>query len=248
MAYVPDVRGLRIPVEPVYPGGATPRPLSPLLVGPAMALIQSGQELREVERQLQRIRAATERALAASRVLDPSHAPLVSEIATALQEAQRAESRLQSTRALVESSMGLPTGAEFAPPAWAPAAVAVAPAPPAAEWAVAAPGVAREPPIEIRDTGRELVAHIELPGVSRDDVEVQVRDVSLYVRAEREREEAEAEQIVASERLANRFVRRIWLPEHVVPGKASATFKDGVLEVTLPKKHPGEPAQRVSIK
>jgi len=213
-----------------------------------MALIQSGQELREVERQLARIRAATERALAASRALDPAHAPLVSDLAAALQEAQRAESRLQSTRALVESSTGLPTGAEFAPPAWAPATAAMPAVPPTAEWVAAIPGVAREPPIEIRDTGRELVVHVELPGVSREDVEVQVRDTSVYVRAEREREETEAEQIVASERLVNRFARRVWLPEHVVPGKASATFKDGVLEITLPKKHPGEPAQRVSIK
>lgn len=249
MVYTPSVRGQRIPVETEYAEAVGVRPFEAAFVGPAMALMQSGQELRDIERQLQRIRATAERAFAASRALDPRHAPLVSDIAATLREAQQAESRLQSTRALLEGSVGLtPSPAEAVPPTW-PSPLLSMPVVRAAEaWAAAARELPREPPVEIRNTGKDLIVHVDLPGVRREDVEVQARDASLYVRAERSREEAEEEQVVSTERFANVFARKIWLPEPVVPGKASATFKDGVLEVTLPRKHPGEPAQRVNVK
>ncbi len=249
MAYMPEPRGSRVPPEPGYWNVTAPR-LSVLpTISAELAAIQSSRNLRDIERQLQRLRSTAERAFAASRALEPRHAPLVSDLAAALQEAQEAEMRVQSTRALLESSTGFaPTPAEVAAPAFEPR-IAYAPEMRArAAWAATMPALAREPPVEIRDTGKDLVLHIELPGVNREDVEVQARDTSLYVCAEPEREEAEAEQIVATERLPQRFERRIALPEQVLPGKTSATFKNGILEVTLPKKAPGEPPQKVSVK
>lgn len=244
MAYPAETRRERVTREPAFWSVVPPRyPLQPL-IGAEFAAFRSTEELRDLERQLHHVRAAAERAYAESRVLDPRHAPLVSELAQTLQGAQQAEMRAQSARSLLESTAGLAPSVEEME-----ARIARGPELRTVAWPAAAPpGLVREPPIEVRDTGKELVVHVELPGMDREEVEVQARDTSLYVCAEHEREEAEAEQILATERLLRRFERKIWLPEQVVPAKASATFKNGILEVALPKKHPGEPPQRVTVK
>jgi len=249
MAFAPESARQRVPPESVYWNILAQRPSMIPPMNPELAAIQGSRELRNIERQLQGVRSAAERALAASRALDPRYAPLVSDIAMTLHEAQQAELRLQSTRSLLESTAGLaPSPEEAFPQAAVFGVPSMREIQATAAWTAAALRTAREPPMEIRDTGKELVVHLELPGVSKDDVEVQARDTSLYVCAEHEREAALREQIVTTERPIARFERRIVLPEHVVPNKASATFRDGILEVTLPKKHPGEPPQRLSIR
>jgi len=243
MAETMESRRERIPREAMFWNVLPPQYPLPPDIGPEFTTIQRIQELRDLERQVQRVRAVAERAYAESRVLEPRHAPLISDLAVAVQEAEQAEMRAQTARVILESASGLaPSPAEIA------AHIPRVPEYRAMGWPGAALLKARDPPIEIRDTGKELVVNVELPGVDREDVEIQARDTSLYVCAEREREEAEAEQILATERLLRRFERKIWLPEQVVPTKANAVFKNGILEVTLPKKHPGEPPQRVSVK
>ena len=98
------------------------------------------------------------------------------------------------------------------------------------------------PQVEVFDRGNNLVVRAELPGLSREDVDVEVDDDALVIRGERHNDvEDEHDGYYRSERSYGSFYRAIPLPEGVDPNACNANFKDGVLEVTLPK-----PARQVS--
>jgi len=92
------------------------------------------------------------------------------------------------------------------------------------------------PQVEMFERGNNLVVRADLPGLSREDVDVEVDDDALIIRGERRNElEDDQEGYYRSERSYGSFYRAIPLPENVDPTSCQATFKDGVLEVTLPK-------------
>jgi HSP20 family protein len=95
-------------------------------------------------------------------------------------------------------------------------------------------GFATWPRIDLAETDGEIVVTAELPGLAEKDVEVFVDDGALTLRGERHEEKRDAERQI-SERYWGRFERRIALPAEVLPDKVSASMKDGVLTVTLPK-------------
>ncbi len=91
------------------------------------------------------------------------------------------------------------------------------------------------PPIEVfeRDGKYHVVA--ELPGLSSNDVRVEVENDELVIQGERQVERDRNEGGVhLSERQFGYFYRRIPLPEGADPGQAKATFRDGVLEIMMP--------------
>ena len=91
------------------------------------------------------------------------------------------------------------------------------------------------PPIEVfeRDGKYHVVA--ELPGLSPNDVQVEVENDELVIQGERQVERDRDEGGVhLSERRFGYFYRRIPLPEGADPGQAKATFRDGVLEIIMP--------------
>lgn len=91
------------------------------------------------------------------------------------------------------------------------------------------------PAVEVFDRGDKLVVRAEIPGVSKEDVNVDVTDNTLTIEGERRQEtEDRGEGYYRSERSYGRFFRSIPLPEGVDRDKVEAKFKDGVLEVTLP--------------
>jgi HSP20 family protein len=91
------------------------------------------------------------------------------------------------------------------------------------------------PPVEVFEKDDKLVVRAEIPGVSRENVNVDVTDDALTIQGERRQEsEDRGEGFYRSERSYGRFLRTIPLPEGVDAEKAEAKFKDGVLEVTLP--------------
>jgi len=98
------------------------------------------------------------------------------------------------------------------------------------------------PQIEVLEKGNNLVIRADLPGLSREDVDVEIEEDSLIIRGERHSDvEDEGEGYYRSERSYGSFYRAIPLPDGIDPSACNATFKDGVLEVTLPK-----PAQQPS--
>ncbi|HXW05792.1 MAG TPA: Hsp20/alpha crystallin family protein [Vicinamibacterales bacterium] len=90
------------------------------------------------------------------------------------------------------------------------------------------------PAIETFQRGNEFVVRAELPGLSREDLAVEVGDDTLTIQGERKYDhEEEREGVFRSERGYGSFCRVIELPEGAVSDSAKATFKDGVLEIVL---------------
>lgn len=107
----------------------------------------------------------------------------------------------------------------------------------------------RVPALDVRDDGTEVVVTAELPGVSKDDLEIQVTEDGLEIRAQAERAREERdEDYVYRERSLSAFARTVPLSEPVVADKVVADLKDGVLEVRLPKREPTPRANPVKVK
>jgi len=90
------------------------------------------------------------------------------------------------------------------------------------------------PRIESFQKADQFIVRAELPGLKKDDVDVELNEGSLTIRGERREErEEEREGFVHSEREYGQFYRTIPLPEGVIAESAQASFRDGVLEITM---------------
>jgi HSP20 family protein len=91
------------------------------------------------------------------------------------------------------------------------------------------------PAVEVFERDNNMVVRAELPGLSKEDVKVEMTDEGLVIQGERKREkEEEREGWYRSERSYGHFYRLIPLPEGVNAEQAKARFENGVLEVTTP--------------
>lgn len=92
-------------------------------------------------------------------------------------------------------------------------------------------------PLEVYETPKEFVIKAELPGVKKEDVELIVRNNYLIIKAEKKEEvEEDKEHVHVKERIYGKFERVIPLPPDLDTENAKATFKDGILEIRIPKK------------
>lgn len=97
----------------------------------------------------------------------------------------------------------------------------------------------RKPLLEIRDTGDHLKIIAELPGVNKDDIDIDVEDQNLILKSEAKQEKEKTEENkYYSERRYSSFYRQIPLPVEIIPEKTEASFKNGILEIDLLKKEP----------
>jgi HSP20 family protein len=99
------------------------------------------------------------------------------------------------------------------------------------------------------DVGEKNGAYLvtaELPGVKKEDIHVSIDGAQVTIEAEvkREKEANKDERVLHSERVYGKVSRSFTLPQEVDEARAEAKFRDGVLELTLPKK---EAAQRKQI-
>lgn len=100
------------------------------------------------------------------------------------------------------------------------------------------------PALDIVEEKDNFLVKIDLPGLSKDDVNVTVQDNFLTVKGERKHDvEKKDENFYHRERVHGTFSRTIELPTRIDAGKVLATFKDGVLHVTLPKTEEAKPKQ-----
>ena len=91
------------------------------------------------------------------------------------------------------------------------------------------------PAVEVFERDNNMVVRAELPGLSKDDIKVEMTDEGLVIQGERKREqEEEREGWYRSERSYGQFRRLIPMPEGVNAEQAKARFENGVLEVTAP--------------
>ncbi|MBM2828840.1 MAG: Heat shock protein Hsp20 [Actinobacteria bacterium] len=106
------------------------------------------------------------------------------------------------------------------------------------------------PAVDIFETEEAVVVKAEIPGVERDQIAVGIKDGILTLHGERKFEkEVKEENYHRIERAYGTFHRSFSLPSSVEQDKISAKFKEGVLEVTLPKKERATPKQiKVDVK
>lgn len=92
------------------------------------------------------------------------------------------------------------------------------------------------PQIEMFERENELVIRADLPGLKKDNVQIELRDDSVVIQGERQEErKEEREGFYSTERTYGRFYREIPLPEGADTNEATATFRDGVLEIAIPR-------------
>jgi HSP20 family protein len=94
------------------------------------------------------------------------------------------------------------------------------------------------PRVDIRETDTEFILDAEVPGLSKDQVNVEVKDDTLVIRGEKREEEQKKGKYNVREIKRSSFVRTFALNDNVDAEKISAKFTDGMLEVTVPKKTP----------
>jgi len=98
------------------------------------------------------------------------------------------------------------------------------------------------PAVDIAETDEEYLVKAELPELKKEDVKVALQDGVLTVEGERKEEKEEkGKKFHRIERAYGRFVRRFALPTEIDPDKVQAEFKDGVLNVHLPKAASAKP-------
>ena len=92
------------------------------------------------------------------------------------------------------------------------------------------------PAADITVSGGDMVLTMDLPGLTADDLDIELVDGYLLVRGERKRPDlAEGSRFAHTERTFGRFERRIRVPDGVDPEKVAATMDNGVLSLIVPK-------------
>lgn len=105
----------------------------------------------------------------------------------------------------------------------------------------------RLPRVDVIDRENEFCVRAELPGVSKENLDVSLHDNALTIRATIQKEEKEEkDQYYRRETSRGEFQRTVRLPAPVESENAKATFKDGILELTIPKA-PGFKRQSIKI-
>lgn len=114
------------------------------------------------------------------------------------------------------------------------------------EWAL---GGSWAPAVDIYEQGNDIVLKAELPGVDPKDVDIRLENNVLSLRGQRKLEgEVKRENYHRVERSYGAFSRSFTLPTVVDQASIKAEFKDGMLQVTLPKREEAKPKQiQVSV-
>jgi len=105
------------------------------------------------------------------------------------------------------------------------------------------------PQIEVLQNNGTFMVRADLPGLTKEDVKIELKDNLLMISGERKEEKDEKrEGFYRTERCYGNFFRQIPLPEGVKPENVAATFRNGVLEVTMPFPKAETMTRKIEIK
>lgn len=104
-------------------------------------------------------------------------------------------------------------------------------------------------PMDVTERANEYVIHAELPGVNKDNIDITLADGVLTVTAEtkQEYEDKEGDRVIRQERRYGKYSRSIRLGTQIDEKNVKANYKDGVLELVLPKAEEVKP-KKISVK
>jgi HSP20 family protein len=108
-----------------------------------------------------------------------------------------------------------------------------------------APRGALIPAVDVSEDDEQYLVRAELPGVNKDDISVTLEDGVLHISAETksDHEEKQGGRVIRQERHYGKYVRSLRLANTVDEQKVKAKYKDGVLELVLPKSESVKPKQ-----
>ncbi|MDY6966497.1 MAG: Hsp20/alpha crystallin family protein [Halobacteriota archaeon] len=105
-----------------------------------------------------------------------------------------------------------------------------------------------EPYIDVKDEDGKLMVKADIPGVKKEDIDLTVKGDMLEITAERKDEKEEKEEdYIRKERRYSKYFRTIRLPTEIDLEKTEAKFKDGVLELTMPKTEVEEDVKKIEV-
>lgn len=98
------------------------------------------------------------------------------------------------------------------------------------------------PAVDVEETDDRFMLSLDLPGVNKDDVKIEIQDNQLLISGHRKQEhEHKDSSRVSIERIYGEFQRAFTIPSQVDPEKIEAVFQDGVLHVAVPKVESAKP-------
>lgn len=102
--------------------------------------------------------------------------------------------------------------------------------------------------VDVSESNGAYVVNADLPGVRKEDIQVSIdgSEVTLTAEVKREKETGKDERVLHSERVFGKVTRSFALPQEIDEARAEAKFRDGVLELKLPKKT-AAPRKQISI-
>ncbi|HEY7536266.1 MAG TPA: Hsp20/alpha crystallin family protein [Thermodesulfobacteriota bacterium] len=106
------------------------------------------------------------------------------------------------------------------------------------------------PSVDMFDKKDEIVVKAEIPGIEKEDINISISDNTLTIKGEtKKEEEVKEEDYYYAERSYGSFARTLSLPAKVNADKVKASFKNGILEVHLPKAEESKPKEvKVEVK
>lgn len=99
------------------------------------------------------------------------------------------------------------------------------------------------PPVDVHEEGEKIVLKVEAPGVDEKDLRVTYEDGMLTITGERQFERREERNYHRIERAYGTFTRSFSLPRSVDAGRIAANYRNGVLEIEIPKREESRPKQ-----
>lgn len=105
------------------------------------------------------------------------------------------------------------------------------------------------PPVDVAETQDRILVRAEVPGMRQEDISIEFENGLLTIRGDRKHEKSEGVTWHRVERIYGNFSRSFTLPRSVDPEKISATYRDGILEVEVPKREEAKPKHiKIAVK
>jgi HSP20 family protein len=105
------------------------------------------------------------------------------------------------------------------------------------------------PPVDVAETQEKILVRAEVPGLKQEDIQIEFENGLLTIRGERKLEKSEGMTWHRVERVYGNFSRSFTLPRSVDAEKIVASYREGILEIDVPKKEEAKPKNiRIAVK
>lgn len=105
------------------------------------------------------------------------------------------------------------------------------------------------PPVDVAETQEKIVVRAEVPGMKQEDISIEFENGLLTIKGERKLEKSEGVTWHRVERIYGNFRRSFTLPRSVDPERIAASYREGILEVEVPKREEAKPKHiKIAVK